>query len=152
MNHETIHKQDVASAEEFIRFQTTGAVGKSVATLVIPEGMEGRLGYQSRIGSDSFLLAYANGRCDQSGEAPWIAMGPHIPITRLHPGIWKFWTFNETRGWFENILAIFMPSDRFIGTIRIKTIPKEGSRMQSRISYEIRLTSSENQNGDRPAT
>lgn len=152
MNYETLHKKAVPSAEEFIRFQTTGTVGRSVATLVIPEGMEGKLGYQSRVGSDSFLLAYADGRCDQSGEAPWIAMGPNLPITRLHPGIWKFWTFNETRGWFEDIFAKFIPSDRSVGTIRIKTIPKKGSRMQSRISYEIRLVSSEHPSGDHQTT
>ncbi|NOY52411.1 MAG: hypothetical protein GXP58_02190 [Deltaproteobacteria bacterium] len=141
MNSETIHKKPVPSAENFIRFQTTGMVGRSVATLVIPEGMEGNLEYESRVGSDSFLLAYADGRCDQSGETPWIAMGPNLPVTRLHPGIWKFWIFNESHGWFENVLARFIPSDRSVGTILIKTTPKEGSRIQSRIFYQIHLIS-----------
>ncbi len=141
MNSKPTQKKPVPSAENFIRFQTTGTVGRSVATLVIPEGMEGKLIYQSRIGSDSFLLAYADGRCDQSGEAPWIALGPNLPITRLHPGIWKFWIFNENRGGFENVLARFIPSDRSVGSILIETTPEKENPMKSLIFYEIRLIS-----------
>jgi len=149
MNYETMQKNAVPSAEDFIRFQTTGTVGRSVATLVIPEGVQGKLCYQSRIGSDSFLLAYADGRCDQSGEAPWIALGPNLPVTRLHPGIWKFWVFNETQGWFENIIAEFIPSEGInfpiisVGTIQLKTLPRGPRKAKDRVFYKIRLISSE---------
>jgi len=134
---------------DFIRFQTTGTVGRSVATIVIPEGMEGKLCFQFKTGHDAFLLAYADGKRDQSGDSPWIAIEKSIPIPRLYPGIWKFWAFNESRGWFEDIVTKFIPSTRAVGTIRLKTTPRNISRGVSRISYEIRLVVPDESSHDR---